>query len=134
RNFLSSQLVSWCVENVELYDDDEDNPIFWQVRLPEGIQTRVETLKRFNFLIQIMSPRMRVVAYRGKEIVAKLFEVLASDPSLLPDDFREYYSLCPKSDEERIICDYISCMTDRYAVELYGKITSENNKTFFSPH
>jgi dGTPase len=33
----------------------------------------------------------------------------------------------------RVLCDFIAGMTDRYAVEFYGRSPSENPQTIFTP-
>ena len=33
----------------------------------------------------------------------------------------------------RCICDFISGMTDKYAIEFYGRLKSENPETIFKP-
>lgn len=34
---------------------------------------------------------------------------------------------------KRVICDFIAGMTDRYAMEFYGRLFSENPQTIFKP-
>jgi dGTPase len=83
-----------------------------------------------------MSPRLRVSEQRGKDVVRKLFETLASDRGylLMPADFRNLYELLKAENEkQRVVCDFIAGMTDRYAVEFYGRIFSEDPQTIFKP-
>jgi len=60
--------------------------------------------------------RMRVKAER---YVTLLFETYRDNPSLLPQKYFERIETEPK---ERIICDYIAGMTDRYAMDEYKKL------------
>jgi len=60
--------------------------------------------------------RMRVKAER---YVTLLFETYRDNPSLLPQKYIERIGSEPK---ERIICDYIAGMTDRYALDEYKKL------------
>lgn len=51
---------------------------------------------------------------------------------------KEYEELEAKKNEinkkqKRLICDFISGMTDSYCVEFYGKLFSENPKSYFKP-
>jgi len=59
---------------------------------------------------------MRVKAER---YVTLLFETYRDNPSLLPQKYFERIETEPK---ERIICDYIAGMTDRYAMDEYKKL------------
>ncbi|MCY4361391.1 MAG: hypothetical protein OXE42_04270, partial [Gammaproteobacteria bacterium] len=54
---------------------------------------------------------------------------------LLPDDYRDLISNCKdyNMDQDRAICDFIASMTDRYAVEFYGRLKSESAQTIFKP-
>ena len=51
---------------------------------------------------------------------------------LLPEDYRKLYDENP-DDRDRIICDFISGMTDRYAIEFYCRLFSENPQSIFKP-
>ena len=61
---------------------------------------------------------------KAKRVVNELFQAYTKTPNILPSEFSEYYS----KDEtiERIVCDYIAGMTDRFALDEYGKL--------FDPH
>jgi dGTPase len=53
---------------------------------------------------------------------------------LLPDDFQGVFDLVKKEDErKRVVCDFIAGMTDRYAVEFYGRLNSEQHHSIFNP-
>jgi len=60
--------------------------------------------------------RMRVKAERFLTI---LFESYSSTPSLLPLPYQEKFDL---SGRERVICDYIAGMTDRFAQDEYKRL------------
>ena len=53
----------------------------------------------------------------GKKIIIKLFNKIKSNPKKYIN-IKKYSS----SSIERIICDYIAGMTDRYAINLYNQI------------
>jgi dGTPase len=65
-----------------------------------------------------------VVAIRGaaEQVIEDLFHALVADPSLLPPRWTE---ACGKSAEpwrQRIVCDFIAGMTDRYAIGRHREI------------
>ena len=83
----------------------------------------------------IMSSRLKVVEYRGYEIVKTIFEAIDSDDGhlLLPPDFRLAYTRLKNTDErKRLICDFIAGMTDKYAIEFYSRIKG-GGQTIFKP-
>ncbi len=65
--------------------------------------------------------RVRQKAVKSQRIIEELFRIYRRHPELMPQHFFEkvdHYGL------ERVICDYIAGMTDRYAVNEYKKIFS----------
>ncbi len=60
--------------------------------------------------------RMRVKAER---IVQLLFENFVNTPSLLPKDIQGKFEQFGK---ERVVCDYIAGMTDRFAMDEYNRL------------
>lgn len=134
RGKLTSSLVGRFIRGVEI-KFDEDYPALSKVFLSDEIRIQVEILKSFTFLSQVNSPRLRIAEIRGHEILRKIFETL-DDPKgfeLLPNDVQSIFKSAKPENRKRIICDYIACMTDRYAIEFYGRLTSENPETIFKP-
>lgn len=137
RAHFISQLVDAALSAVS-FIKDEQIPALSKVELKPDAQIRIEILKQIAFQTQILSPKLKIAEYRGKEIIKKIFDALVSSPGLLPGDIAQMYCQCGKGDEDlhryRIICDYIACMTDKYAIELYGRLTSETPETIFKPY
>ena len=135
RTEFTSNLVNNFVEGVEFYEDSKYSALS-KVDLDSQTRLVVEVLKCFNFEVNIMSPRLKIAAYRGKEIINKIFETLIRDDGflLMPDDYRELYESCvDEKDRYRTVCDFIAGMTDTYCIEFYGRLTSENPETIFKP-
>jgi len=134
RTGFTSQLVNSFVEGVEV-EFKEETPSLTGVRLNDKIRRTVEILKHLNFEMVIMSSRLKVVEYRGYEIVKTIFEAIDSDDGhlLLPPDFRLAYTRLKNTDErKRLICDFIAGMTDKYAIEFYSRIKG-GGQTIFKP-
>lgn len=135
RNKLTSGIVNMFINGIEL-ELNTGNPLFSNIHFNEETQLRVNILKHFTYVSLINSPMLKVVESRGAEIVFKMFDKLttADGQVLLPKDVRNLYEL--SSDElwrKRVICDFIAGMTDRYAMEFYGRLFSENPQTIFKP-
>jgi len=60
--------------------------------------------------------RMQVKAER---FVAALFEAYVAEPGMLPMKTQQQLENLPV---ERVVCDYIAGMTDRYALEEWEKL------------
>ena len=56
---------------------------------------------------------------KAKDMLAHLFTYFVDHPEKLPIDCLETIS---KESVERAVCDYLSGMTDRYALDLYHEI------------
>jgi dGTPase len=135
RTDLTSYLVNRFITNVKI-EVNEDNYPLSVVYLNTPERKMVEILKRFNWEYIILSHRLKIVAYRGTEIVGKLFDAFSAPngSQLLPDDFQNLYkSFNDPVKKMRVICDFIAGMTDRYAVEFYSRLTSESPQTMYKP-
>jgi dGTPase len=135
RNAFTSGLVGRFIDGIEFHYNSEI-PALSVVELDKQTRLHVEILKTFNYHMQIESPRLKIVEFRGKEIVDKIFSTLTTNNGyeLLPADYKELYLHAEEPLKYRIICDFISGMTDLYAVNFYGRLTSENPETIFKPY
>lgn len=135
RNKFSSYLVSRFIDGIFI-EIDEDYPILSKIKVDDETKLLINVLKHFSYVCLINSSRLKVVENRGYEIIAKMFKRLTENDGyrLLPEDFQGIY-FASKTDEgkRRVICDFIAGMTDRYAVEFYGRLFSENPQTIFKP-
>lgn len=134
RTALTSWLVGAFMDAVE-FTFDAKFPAMSKVRLKPETRREVEILKHLNYVLTIRSPRLAVVQYRGYDLVRKIFEALTTNAGrdLLPHDFRALHDQCRTvHDQRRVVCDFISGMTDRYAVEFYGRLYGGDH-TIFKP-
>lgn len=81
----------------------------------------------------INAPEVQTLEYRGQQIVMQMFEAIASDPSrLLNSNFRNLWKKAPDEQKKmRVICDYISGMTDEYATRIYERLFMPRQGTVF---
>jgi len=135
RTALSSQLVNEAVMSVTL-DYNEQCPSLSKVSLSKKIVERVEVLKQYVFIATIYSSRVKLPEYRGYEIVSGIFEALSGERGnlLMPEDVRSQHEAAGDHDTQmRIICDFVAGMTDRYAMEFYGRLHSDSAQSMFKP-
>lgn len=135
RNIFTSELIYKAIESVEV-DINTKFPSMSKVSLREDRKIQVEVLKNITYESQILSPRLKVAEYRGKEIVREIFKSLNEDEGyrLMPEDYQKlYHHFTSEEKKMRVICDFIAGMTDRYAIEFYGRLKSENPETIFKP-
>jgi dGTPase len=89
------------------------------VSLSPDLARKNKELKRFlleNLYRHYKVERMRVKAER---YLSNLFEAYVKHPTLLP---RKYLRKMEVAGRERVICDYIAGMTDRYALDEFKRL------------
>ena len=79
-----------------------------------------QELKLKSFLKKNMYEHARVkrMTIKAKKIITDLFELFFDEPSLLPAEWREFEN---KNQKLIKVCDYISGMTDKYAINMHKK-------------
>ena len=137
RTNLTSRLVDECVNGTKVVVN-EAVPSLSKVKLERGLLKRVEILKHLTYELVTQSSKLKTVEYRGSEIVKEIFTALKNKNKdgdrLMPDDYRKRVVDAPDElARDRAICDFIAGMTDRYAIEFYGRLRSESAQTIFKP-
>ena len=82
-------------------------------------------LKKFLHRNLYSHRKVKRMEFKSERYLTKLFNAYMSEPALLPSSVQQ-----EKSDDlpQRRICDYISGMTDRYAISEYKKLFSPDEK------
>lgn len=89
-------------------------------------------LKQFLFDEVYKSPQVCIMNEKGKLIVTRLFEHLEKRPEMLPRGFQGRFKTAPdRTAKRRVIADYLSGMTDRYAMDLYQMMFEPYEKVMF---
>ena len=136
RTDLTSKLVSLAIRKTSMGEINSKAPLLSQVQFEDDQRIDVGILKYFVYESQILSQKVQIVAHGSRKIIEAIFDALSSPKGylLLPDDFRQIFlTLTDPGIQRRVICDFIAGMTDRYAMEYYGRLTSEDPHTIFKP-
>jgi dGTPase len=89
-------------------------------------------LKNFLFTRVYRSPQVCIMNEKGRLIITRLFEHLEKEPQMLPRSYIARFEKAKnKTDKRRVIADYISGMTDRYAMDLYQMMFEPYEKVMF---
>ena len=133
RKDIVGYLINLFITNVHVFEVDEfECPLLkWRAKIekPE-LKRALEILDIFKFEKVIKNESVQLLELKGQKIVVELFDALISDPDgLLPAQTRR---LCSDDGNERVVCDYISGMTDIYAANLYEKIYIPNRGSIFA--
>jgi dGTPase len=84
---------------------------------PEMLALKAE-LESFLRRAVYQHSRVQRMAVKGSRLVKALFEEFCRAPGLLPDRYRRRIQGRP----ERVVCDYVAGMTDRYAQDEYLRL------------
>ena len=83
------------------------------------VAAAMDSLRSFMFDRVYTNPVAKGEESKAKDIMRKLFDYYYTHPDKLPEDFRP---VIEREGRERAACDYISGMTDGYAMEKYGQL------------
>ncbi len=86
------------------------------ISLSEQCQKELSELEIFLFENVYKHPRIEQVQQPAREELSFIFEMYVNDPKLLPERYRQRIG---EQGRERVVCDYIAGMTDRYCHRLY---------------
>lgn len=123
-----SRMVGHFVERSELVKDAESgfhHDIFqWQAVPKEEDKGAMRVLKGVVADLMVRSTSVQQLEFKGQKIVTELFDAFATDPKRLLDS-RDYDKTIQGGGDTptpRVICDYISGMTDDYATKRYQQL------------
>jgi dGTPase len=85
----------------------------------EDMRRRNRELKDFLYSKLYRHYRVVRMAVKAERIISQLFAAYMDEPTILPDHVQKNI---PLRGLERIICDHIAGMTDRYAVEEHQRL------------
>lgn len=137
RSAFARALVQRFIDGIEVKKNDKCLALS-KASLKQDIALEVECLKQFVFVTLTSRSRVQVAEYRADYIIRTIFDALEKDKNaekFLPDDFAKIYKGAGSNKvlQKRTICDFIAGMTDRYALEFYGRLRSQEPETIFKP-
>lgn len=128
---LISLIIDFMIKNIQIVQNKGfDSPYFsTKCELKSEANEILENFKHIVWDNIIMSPQTQQIIKNGQIIICELFDVFDTNPQLLPITKHKYDQ--NEQNKKRIICDYLSGMTDRYALKTYKKIFGTDNISFF---
>jgi dGTPase len=126
RKWAINSLVNALIASIEIREFPEfDCPILrYRARLAEPALGFLNAIKNLIVDRIINSQEVQTLEFRGRKILAELFNALKSDPnSLLNEPFRKRLErLGRKQNKRRVLCDYIAGMTDVFATRFHARL------------
>ncbi len=134
KSKLSSEIGDFIhaisVKERETFLDNFTNRYKYELIIDPEIKRLAELYKKVAFDIVFQSPQIFQMEFKGHHLLRKIFKALHDNyvkelrqPRLLPD-FTDSLLRSTESVERRarIVCDYVSGMTDHYAVRTYKRL------------
>lgn len=95
-----------------------------KITLSEDVHTAMTDLRKFMFDNVYMMPKAMKEETRAYNMVSAMYEYYYKNPSALPSGYENLLNLF---DKDTVICDYLSSMTDRYAIAKFKEIFVPKN-------
>lgn len=89
------------------------------VEMEEEVGEACEELRSFMFERVYFSDTARGEEEKAQRMLTAMYGYFCSDKDKLPQSFKRLLDSYPA---EQVVCDYLSSMTDRYAVYMFNKI------------
>ncbi len=89
------------------------------IQMTKEIGEATSELRDFLFKAVYFNPVAKAEEAKAKELLVRLFEYYSERPEQMP---RLYFENTKTEQVGRCVCDYISSMTDRYAIEKYKEL------------
>lgn len=91
------------------------------IKMSEEISEAFMGLRRFMFENVYTNPTAKGEEAKATHVINELFEYYMKHIEELPEEFR--ILIDTGTSNERAVCDYIACMSDRYATNIYKELT-----------
>ncbi|MBK5928738.1 deoxyguanosinetriphosphate triphosphohydrolase [Rhodobaculum claviforme] len=97
-----------------------DHPV---VAFSPGMVADLAQIRDFLFHRMYRAPQVMEMRARARVVVEGLFATYVARPELLPPEWRPA-AACDATARARVVCDYVSGMTDRFAIEDHARLTA----------
>ena len=97
------------------------------VAFSDGFRTHEKSLRHFLKTRLYRHYRVNRMTSKARRVVHDLFEIFLAEPECLPTDWRA--PTAEKTEQARLIADYIAGMTDRYALTEHSRLFELHSPT-----
>lgn len=118
------ELIDSSMANIKSSGIQTINDVFKSsqiIRYTDEHFAQQRELKKFLFKNMYKHYTVMQLRYKAENVIKSLFDAFMSDSLLLPDQFRNRIE---RDGYARVVADYISGMTDRYAFRQYNRLFS----------
>ncbi len=129
------QTISYLIRDLiqDLVETTTDNLLRAEVKTLADLRSQPQNMAAFSATMRVQNRELKKFLYRklyrhhkvelmrvkAERFLTLLFESYSKNPTLLPEEHQERFA---EQGTERVICDYIASMTDRYAQDEYKRL------------
>ena len=117
NDVITTSLENIKKRNIKTLEDVRNSPIL--IDYSDEMKKKNRELKIFLYDKLYKNYKVLKMQHKAERYVKKLFEAYEEDVKQLPPKFVEQIEIDGK---ERVICDYIAGMTDRYAQDEFARL------------
>ncbi len=92
------------------------------ISMTADVQKATDMLRKFLFEKVYYNPVAKSQDQKSRDLLCTLFSYYVKNPDRLPDRYRRRIGTAEGETVERGVADFISGMTDRYAIETYNEL------------
>jgi dGTPase len=116
---------------IELTHADENSFRYrYSLKKSKKALSTAALLKATARLLVFDDPRVKTLEYKGGRILSCLFDAFRTRPELLPLDFQQLLQQ-KRGTKERLVADFVSGMTDRYAYAYFNRLFQPGAGSFY---
>jgi dGTPase len=155
RKHVIGSLVNLMISNTVIVENGSgcSEPILkYEARLTDDVESLRDAIFKLVFKVVVKDENVQQLEFKGQKLIIELFQALETDPErFLPKQTKVRWERAAKlasdklSDTEpkavineaikqaqmRVICDFVSGMTDDYATKFYEKLFTPSKGSIF---
>jgi len=110
----SSKRINNMIMNIIENSKDKD-----KISMSDEFREAKDELREFMFKNVYVGSEAKKDEMKAKNIIRELYKYIKSKPEFLSDEAKK---MLQTMDLDRVVCDYIAGMTDRYAIRKFHEI------------
>ncbi|MCD8201530.1 MAG: deoxyguanosinetriphosphate triphosphohydrolase, partial [Clostridia bacterium] len=118
----SRERINTCVYSIYEYSDGKNF-----VSMPPETERALTELRQFMFDNVYNTRQAQGEEVKADKMLSELYGYFRKNPELLPDTYKE---LLTRFSEDQVVTDYLSSMTDGYAIYVFNSIFVPRGWTF----
>ena len=114
--FTLSERLDNLIHDIVIHSMDQND-----IRMSEPVALAMKEMREFMFENVYQNPKAKGEEVKAERLVEMLYEYYYKNNYMLPDEYRMLME--ERGDSlERVVCDYISSMSDRFAISVFNDI------------